>query len=391
MHFNETKFLLIFGGSILQRSLLLNAKKMGLITVVIDPDKDASERNTSDYFEVVAGDDFEGTCEVVMKYNISGIITAATDKPLVMMAMIAEKFNFPFYSVATAQMATDKWIMKKIFQENDIPCAKGIETKEITPISNYPVILKPKDNSGSRGVYYCETPEQLNTYFEQSKTYTKKDSVIIEEFIPGAEFSVEAIHSENHTTVVQITEKTTSAFPFNVELSHIAPAALNKSIIDQINSVILKIATAFNYKFCVSHTELKVHGNSISIIETSPRLGGDFITSHLVPLSTGVNIENKLIELALGEKIIPLNLKDTPKKIACIQYFNLPGDYLNSEVDVSKIIAKYKLIEMSFALQKGDRIPKITNSLDRYGYYIFTVDSGVDLMETKQKISNEFN
>ncbi len=391
MHFNETKYLLIFGGSILQRSLILNAKKMGIITVVIDPDEDASERNTSDFFEVVAGNDFEGTCEVVMKYNISGVITSATDKPLVMMAKIAEKYNFPFYSVATAQMATDKWMMKKIFQDNAIPCAKGIETKEIIPIANYPVILKPKDNSGSRGVYYCETAEQLNTYFEQSKTYTKKDSVIIEDFIPGAEFSVEAIHSENHTTVVQITEKTTSSFPFNVELAHVAPAVLSKPIIDQINTVILKIATAFNYKFCVSHTELKVHGNSISIIETSPRLGGDFITSHLVPLSTGINIERKLIELTLGEKNTAINLNQVYKKIASIQYFNLTGDYLNSEVDVSKIIAKYKLIELSFALHKGDKIPKITNSLDRYGYYIFTVDSVVELIEMKQKISNEFN
>ncbi|MBO4263521.1 MAG: hypothetical protein J5871_02425, partial [Bacteroidales bacterium] len=76
---------------------------MGLYTVGIDPAADASCKDEVDAFEVVGGQDFAGTCAVVEKYGIDAIVTAATDKPLVMMARVAAKYGFPFYSEDTAK------------------------------------------------------------------------------------------------------------------------------------------------------------------------------------------------------------------------------------------------------------------------------------------------
>ena len=171
------KKVLIFGCGELQRSIILRAKKMGLYTVGIDPCENATCKDDVDAFEVVGGQDFEGTCAVVEKYGIDAIVTAATDKPLVMMARIAEKYGFPFYSVETAQWSTDKFQMKHQFELGDVPHARGVllrasdishlpfavsNQKEPTAscqklIANgqelhFPVIVTPRDNSGSRAV-----------------------------------------------------------------------------------------------------------------------------------------------------------------------------------------------------------------------------------------------
>ena len=129
--YQDKKAVLIFGVGPLQESIIGRAKKMGLYTVGIDPAADATCRDAVDAFEIVGGQDFESTCAVVEKYGIDAIVTAATDKPLVMMARIAEKYGFPFYSVETAQWSTDKFQMKQRFIEGGVPCAKGRLVKSV--------------------------------------------------------------------------------------------------------------------------------------------------------------------------------------------------------------------------------------------------------------------
>ena len=92
------KSILIFGVGVLQESLIKRCKAKGLYTVGIDPNSDAQCKNLTDVFEVVAGNDFASTLAIAKKYEICGIVTAATDKPLVMMARIAKELNLPFFS-----------------------------------------------------------------------------------------------------------------------------------------------------------------------------------------------------------------------------------------------------------------------------------------------------
>jgi len=143
------KTILVFGGGNLQISLINCCKSMDLFTIVIDPDSKAKGKSIADLFEVIDGQDFKKTCDIIEKYKIKAIITSATDKPLVMMAKLASKYNIPFYSEQTALLSTDKFLMKKTFQLNDIPCPKGYLVSNVDDISDFPVIVKPRDNSGS--------------------------------------------------------------------------------------------------------------------------------------------------------------------------------------------------------------------------------------------------
>ena len=435
------KKVLIFGVGPLQESIINRAKLMGLYTVGIDPCEDATCRNEVNAFEVVGGQDFEGTCAVVEKYGIDAIVTAATDKPLVMMACIAEKYHFPFYSVETAQWSTDKFQMKQRFEIGDVPHARGVllrledivnlklrrnpskidskiegndssidfleichstssssqgivkASSDSAPASfvgsgqrpsqelHFPVIVKPRDNSGSRGVKLCRNQEELIASMEEALDNSKLDTVLVEEFIEGQEYSIEALHYDGKSEVIQFTEKKTTEFPYNVELGHIQPANISEENKQKIREIVTKIGSVLHFENCPSHTELKINDRGIFVIETSPRLGGDYITSTLTPLSTGVNLEDELLHIALGEEIHP-----QPKRVQYVgvRFFSFEeGTIIKHAPDVDIVKSWSHVVDFSFTLKEGDMVNRITSSLNRYGHLILIADN-------KESIENEF-
>ena len=374
----DKKAILIFGVGQLQQSLIERCKQKGLFTVGIDPNPDAECRNDVDAFEVVAGDDYTTTIIIARKYNISGVITAATDKPLVMMARVAELFNLPYISVETAQISTDKLMMKQKFIEAGLPCAKGFvinNAGELTDLNiSFPVIIKPRDNSGSRGVIYCESHEDAICAVKEALQFTKKGNVLVEEVIEGREYSVEGIHYNGEHHVIQFTEKTTTNFPYNVEIAHIQPADISIQQQNEIKILIAQIAETLGFENCASHTEIKINSRGIFIIETSPRLGGDFISSTLVPLSTGFNMEEALINISTKSNELSNELQICFHKFSGVVFFQLPEGFIKRIGQIEEIKKVKGFHKCNFDLVEGQRIPKIKNSIDRYGYSIFQTD-----------------
>ena len=414
----DRKSILVFGCGPLQQSIINRAKKMGLYTVGIDPCEDATCRDDVDAFEVVGGQDYEGTCAVVEKYGIDAIVTAATDKPLVMMARIAEKYGFPFYSVETAQWSTDKFQMKQRFELGDVPHARGVllRAEDIVHLKlrrnpskidskieendfvidfpeisgrrpslklHFPVIVKPRDNSGSRGVKLCRTKEELEQSMAEALEFSKLDSVLVEEFIEGPEYSIEGLHYEGKSEVIQFTEKKTTEFPYNVELGHIQPANLTDEQKDAIREIVTKIGKALKFENCPSHTELKINDRGIFVIETSPRLGGDYITSTLTPLSTGVNVEDELLRISLGEIISP-----TPQSVqySGVRFFAFEEGNIIKHIPDAKFIKTWPhVVDFSFNLKEGDRVNQITSSLNRYGHLTLVAGNRASIEDAFEK------
>lgn len=384
------KSILIFGLSFLQKSLILQCRELGIKTIGIDISENPLCAEDVDAFEQVSGDNYERTIEVAKKFNVNGVICAATDKPLVMMARVAKALNLPFYSVDTAIWSTDKLLMKERFQQGGVPCAKGVVISSFEDFKRekwkLPLIVKPRDSSGSRGVIYCKDEAAVSDAIQEALMYSKKGNVLVEELIDGPEYSIESLHYKGKTHVLQFTQKQTTSFPYNVELGHIQPADLTDKQKEEIGEIINKIAAIFKFDNCASHTELKICNGKIVVIETSPRLGGDFITSKLVPLSTGINMEKLLIKIAVGEEVGEDDFVPGIKRCSAIRFFNLTEGEIIFIGDLGKIkkVAGFK--EYNFDLKKGDSINKITSSLNRYGWCILDASDRHELLGNLYKV-----
>lgn len=381
----DKKSILIFGVGELQKSIIQRAKLMGLYTIGIDPCADAVCKDEVDVFEVVGGQDYESTLAVARKYNIAAVVTAATDKPLVMMARVAKELGLRFYSEETAIWSTDKYQMKQRFIENSIPCARGKVIRNADEAKNldFPLILKPRDNSGSRGVILCRDIEELATAMNETLQHTRMDSVLVEEFIEGPEYSIESLHYDGKNEVIQFTEKRTTPFPYNVELGHVQPADITEEQKPKIRKIIAQIGQALKFENCPSHTELKINERGIYVIETSPRLGGDYITSTLTPLSTGVNIEDQLLHIALGEQV---NCIPQYTQYSGVRFFSFDADSIITAVPNRDFVLGWPhVIDYSFKLSANEHVNQITSSLNRYGHIILQAGNRKSIDEAFDK------
>lgn len=388
----DKKAILIFGVGELQLSIINRANAMGLFTVGIDPCEDAFAKNACQAFEVVGGQDYEKTLAVAKKYNVSAVVTAATDKPLVMMARIAKELNLPFYSVETAQWSTDKYQMKQRFIEGGVPCARGrlIHNADEAKDLFFPVICKPRDNSGSRGVKLCRDIQELQECIDEALQNSHLDTVLVEEFIEGQEYSIESLHYNGKTEIIQFTEKRTTEFPYNVELGHKQPANLSENERQLIRNVISKIADCMHFENCPSHTELKINKRGIFVIETSPRLGGDYITSTLTPLSTGINIEDQLLHIALGEKVDTTTGRVENASAVC--FLSLPeGEVAAIDEQISEVPSWPNIFNFNLKLKEGDKVNRITSSLNRYGQFIVSGRTREELDKIVEKYNKNID
>ncbi len=367
---------MIFGGGGLQISIIQTAKEMGFESVVIDPNPNAEANTIADYFYVVAGNDYEYTLQLAQKHNISGVVTAATDHPISMMARIAKAMNLVFPSYESVELVLNKGKFKEFLKANSFRHAQGgvyhINTIPREDEIAFPVIIKPLRNSGSRGVIKCDSYDFLLKSVEETLRYSTIDEFIMEGYLEGDEISVEAFIYKNVLTLIQITDKIVTPPPYNVELGHIQPSKYTMDFKLSLHVLLQKVLTQAGLNNTAIHAELKIHDGKITIIEIGPRLGGDYITSRLVPLSTTVNMEKQVILIAIGDQ----PQYSIENKASMITYLNLPTNQMIKHLpNEQELKQKFPCIEeFTCDLMVNSMTWIVKNSLDRYGYFIISSD-----------------
>lgn len=365
--------ILVFGAGELQCSLINTVKRMGFRAVVIDPDPKAEGAKLGDVFISIAGDDYEGTRSIALEHNVIALVTAATDNPLPLMAKLAEELGLRFPSYESVMAVLDKGRFKKLLLENNIPCAKGksysIDELPDYDSLEYPVIIKPNKNSGSRGVVKCNNREELEAELLSVKQFCRDGKYIIEQYIEGDEISVEGLVINGKLEIIQITDKILGPPPYNVEMGHIQPSTYwpRKA---EIQDLLQRIISISGLNHCAVHPELKINERGIYIIEIGPRLGGDFITSDLVPLSTGIDIEQEMVHMLLGKNVQLIR----DDNAAMIKYFALPeGTVVTKKFDENRVKKQVPNIHKAkFYLEIGEVAGSVTNSLNRHGYVVIS-------------------
>jgi carbamoyl-phosphate synthase large subunit len=378
--------ILIFGGGDNQLTLIEAARDIGIRSVVIDPNPEAPGRKICDHFEVVEAADYNLTKNIALKYKAGGIVTSQMENPLKMMARLAKEFEFVFPSPEVIERCRNKYLMKQAFLMNNIPCAKGILIVEKTHITpeiikdfKFPLIIKPLDSYSSRGVYRVTSFKDLLHFESESRNNSSDGSVIIEEYIDGPEYSVEALTYRGKTKIVQFTEKIITPFPHTVEIGHLQPANLNEEQKAKIEEIVTNAITSLGIDNSASHTELKMRDNNPVIIEIGARLGGDYISSYLTLISTGVNMDKGAINLAFG---LEPDIEQKSSHFSYIKYLDLPPGRVLSQVNEWIMIKDIPyVVHANLNVSVGQIIPPLTDSSKRPGFIIVSGNSRNEVIQ----------
>lgn len=385
------KSILIFGAGDNQLSLIKGAKELGYKTIVIDPNPIAIAKSIADIFEVVPPKDYEHTKQVAQKYKVEGIITCQMENPLLLMAKLAEDMGFNFPTTSAIEKARDKFLMKKAFLKTSVPCAKGFLISSANEIKkseiSFPAIIKPVDAFSSRGVYKLNQFSEIEKYFPLTSDFSSNNKVIVEEFIEGPEFSIESVTNNGETYIIQITEKEITPFPNTVELAHIQPANISDKEKASIEITIKNAIKALGLDNCATHAELKLTIEGPKMIEVGARLGGDYITSHLVPLSTGINIEQLSVQIAMNDFV---GVPQRKEAASVIQYLDLsPNKKVVAINNWGKLINEENVDYIGLIIKKGDTTQAITDSAKRAGFVIVKGDNREDALKDAEYYLNK--
>lgn len=365
--------LAIIGASYLQLPLVLKAKEMGIETHCFAWDKDAVCKKTANYFYPISILEKEIILDKCRTINIDGITTIATDMAIPTISFIADNLGLISNSIESSILSTSKNKMRQAFEEQEILSPRFQEIRSYNDLKldnlKFPLIVKPVDRSGSLGVSKVEEESELEEAISKAIDFSFQKLCIVEEFIEGAEVSVESISWNGKHKVLCITDKVTTDAPYFVELEHHQPSNLPIDIQTLIKETTTRILDAVKIKYGAGHTELKIRNDgNVFAIEVGGRMGGDFIGSHLVQLSTGYDYIKAVIEVCLGKFELPQNVENISHSgvfYLCKNTERLKPYFENKNAfDFEKNILKHDL-------------KLVQSSNDRSGYLIYQSDKRI--------------
>ena len=372
------KKLAIIGASDFQNPLILKAKERGIETHVFAWKAGAVGEVTADYFYPISITEKDAILRECQRIGIDGIASIGSDLANIAVSYVADRMGLVANSPDCVHKSTDKHAMRDVFASCGDPSPVSIL---VTPdldfeALTYPVIVKPVDRSGSRGVSKVASPADMASAIALAREEGFSDDVLVEQFVGGQEFSVEYVSWKGHHRFLALTEKFTTGAPHFIEYGHLEPARVGASDLDTIKSAVEHALNSLGVEFGASHSEIKLQEDgSVVFIEIGSRMGGDCIGSHLVELSSGYDYVNAVIDVALG--LTPVGFEsdggfvgeDAPEVMrwAAVRFIFSQEDY---QVLQSLRATHPECINYVSDIDISNH--PITDSATSYGYFVFS-------------------
>lgn len=361
------KKLAIIGASYLQLPLIEKAKSMGIETHVFAWAANDVGETAADHFypiSIVEKEQILAQCRLI---GIDGICSIASDLAMLAVNYVAEKMGLTGNSMECTLRSTNKHLMRQAFEQHGDPSPKSLlaecaDDLRSVPL-HYPVIVKPTDRSGSRGITKLDGPNGLAEAIENAKSQGFEKKALVEEFATGQEYSVEYISWQGEHHFLALTHKYTTGAPGFIETGHLEPAPVSEETVERVKAAVSHALNSLGIRYGASHSELKIDADGrIMLIEIGGRMGGDFIGSDLVELSTGVDYVRAVIDAALGERPA---LTHKAHSAAAVRFV-----FSQEDVDVLARIKREhpELLVREDVDTSFDHL--VTDSATRFGYYL---------------------
>lgn len=391
------KKLMVLAAGLLQIPVIKKAHEMGVYVIAVDDDPNAPGMALADKAIVPGGlMNEEKLVAIAKEEQIDGVIHPCSEVAMNVMGRINDELHLSGISKEMAIRATNKHLMREAFEKYGAPSPKSILTKnEENAWQIYceqfttNAILKPSRNSGSRGIAKIEKGITKNAFIElyrRALNESRDNSVLIEQFIEGPEFSVEVIVWQGEPHVLAITDKKTTEAPYFVELGHNQPSVFPEEIQLKLKDGAIAGIKALGLSNCAAHCELKVQDGEVYLMEIGARMGGDFISTELTHLSTGIDMVAATINVVLG---VEPNLNPVEAKHGvCIRYFTpKPGKL--AAIENEEVLNDAHIYDAEVYHKVGDVIPEVKSSLDRSGHVIVTAPTVFEAIKNAERIINE--
>lgn len=382
---------LILGAAALQVPLINYVKAKGYRLLVVSIPGDYPGFALADrciYCDIRDGDKILAEIE---GENVISVLTDETDMSVPTVAYIANKLGLVGNTLETAVIYANKFMMREICQEIGISVPKFYRASSIEEIENketllnYPVIMKPEDNQGSRGIYYINSLNEAISNFSDSVGYSRTGYVIVEEFFRGKEVVVEGFVFNGVYVNWGIAERKYFAMDkIFIPSQTIFPAVISEKISNLLIEAEIRLHSELKPSFGMIHSEYLINETTgeYILVETALRGGGVYISSHLVPYYTGYNNYDLLFDCSLGKVANVDSIRESiiPSSSGYVCFYLPEGEIISVSGFVQiKNMPCVKVADID-NLVIGTRIEKMTNKTQRLGPIVLKAENR-DMLE----------
>lgn len=384
----QPKKVVIIGANDFQNKLIIKARSYGYETHVFAWQDGSIGERTADHFYPISIIDKDAILVKCRDIQPSAICSIASDLASITVNYVAEALGLPCNPTSISEQCTNKYKMRETFLAHNVKTPKFIKIgidETIPPIIDeftLPLIVKPTDRSGSRGITKINQTEDLLPAIQTAAAESFEHCAIIEEYINGDEYSCECITQNGKHHFLAFTKKYTTGSPHFIETGHAEPSDIPVQLQEHIKTEIFKALTALGIQNSASHTEFKINSKGeFNIIEIGARMGGDCIGSDLVKISTGHDFVKMVLDVALGN---PINMVQVSAPSHALIKFIL------SKTDLEKIeqVNREHPNELYFLSPITTFGHEVKDSSTRMGFAIYKID---DISVTKTIQEDLFN
>ena len=402
MENNQRAILTVGGGQETLPGIRL-AQSMGLHVIVSDANPNAVCMAVADDQILASTYDISATLAAVKHFHktirpIDGVICIATDVALTV-ATIAEELGLPGIPLESARIASDKYLMRDCFKANGLPIPwyseifTAAELKHVVRTHGFPLIVKPVDSRGSRGVLRLTPDIDLKWAYSTACSYSPAGRVIVEEYLTGPQVSTESLVIERGVYTIGFSDRNYEYLeryaPYIVENGGELPSILPAREQLLICSVVAKTANALGITNGVIKGDMVITDGKPYIIEVAARLSGGYFCSHEIPTNTGVDFLGAAIRLALGESLDESKLSPQYSNPVCQRYFfSEPGRVTSIEIP-AWIDLNPNVIMCELRVHPGDILPVDAPHSLRVGVVITTGKTSAEAKKLAERVIYE--
>ena len=377
---HDGKVLAVIGASEFQVPLIRKAQDLGCVVHAFAWQCGDLGESVADVFHPVSTAERAEVLRICKEVGVDGVCTIGSDFNNITATWVANQMGLPANTDECVHLSTNKQAMRKAFASAGDPSPASIPVREGDPLPKdldglaYPVIVKPSDRSGSRGITKIADPAGLLDALASAWDESFCKIALVEEFLEGDEFSVECVSWEGMHHVLQITRKFTTGAPHFIETAHLEPSLLSAEECARVERVVVHALDTLGVRQGASHAELKVNDRGEPwIVEIGSRMGGDYIGSDLVPLSTGIDFVGAVVDVALG---VEPDLRGFSSEHASAVRFVLTEEDVAVLTDLRSKRPDL-VVRESWSMPTGD---KVHDSSTRFGHCIMAADSAEELL-----------
>ncbi|MBX0359452.1 ATP-grasp domain-containing protein [Halobacillus sp. Nhm2S1] len=368
---------MVIGGSSGQVPAIMAAKKLGLNTIVIDKNSNCPGSEIADYFESVDTTNLEEALRVAKKYNVCGSITISSDIGVLTSCYINEFLGLPNQGLGIGMKVTNKALMRRRFEMEGVNSPYYVATdcnEDVASVSRkieddkkkYPMIVKPSDSSGSRGVTKIKNESELKYAIELACKFSRNGKVVVEEFVKGREIGAQCFSKDGRMVYCFVHNDKVSKNL--VPVGHSFPSLENDKVLSNVMQECDKALTSLGIVNGPSNIDIIVdEQNTPYIIEIGARIGATKLPE-LVNYHSGIDIIEKTIQLSSG---VDVRVEDTTHYSVAVEmiFFEKGGRVKNIE-NYDDILKKYSPLEFNLDLRTGMDVKELESGVDVYGHAI---------------------